>query len=196
MLSCAGNKPERSMSLALPYIACMLQAAQSYALPPRVLPSIQAVEGGAPGLVHRNTDGSADFGIMQVNTRWVQPIADANNLSPEDVTGRLIRADCFNIRAAAAIMRGYLTETHGNLLQAIGDYNSHTKPLNAAYQARVWAAASRLVQNGAFASPIGAPAQPAPARVYRTVGSACKATQIFSVFSLTQRGGPALHCRQ
>ena len=181
--------------MALPYLACMLAAAQSYALPPRVLPSIQAVEGGAPGTVHRNTDGSADLGIMQVNTRWVQPIAEANNLTPEDVTARLVRDECFNIRAAAAIMTGYLRETRGNLLQAIGDYNSHTGPLNAAYQARVWAAASKLSQTGAFALPGASAAHNAPPRVYRSIAAACKDTQIFSVSSLTERGATALLCR-
>jgi len=53
----------------------MAAAASFYHLPPRVLPSIQAVEGGRPGLVHINENGTADLAVMQVNTIWIQPLA-------------------------------------------------------------------------------------------------------------------------
>ena len=37
--------------MAIPYLACMLSVAAFYGLPPRVLPAIQAVEGGQVGTV-------------------------------------------------------------------------------------------------------------------------------------------------
>jgi hypothetical protein len=37
-----------------------------------------------------------------------------------------------------------LAESGGDLMQAVGDYHSHTPALNLAYQARVLAAARRL----------------------------------------------------
>jgi soluble lytic murein transglycosylase-like protein len=132
------------MPLALPYLACMLQAAQFYSLPPRVLPTISVVEGGAPGVVHHNTDGSADLGVMQVNTLWVQPIAARIHETPDAVQARLTGDPCFNIAAAALILRGYLNETHGDLMQAVGDYHSHTKLLNLAYRSHVVAVASAM----------------------------------------------------
>ena len=144
MLSCARHNAPETMSLALPYLACMLEAAHFYALPPRVLPSIQAVEGGAPGIVHHNTDGSSDLGVMQVNTLWVQPIAARIHDSPSAVQARLTNDSCFNIAAAALILRGYLNETHDDLLQAVGDYHSHTKLLNLAYRAHVVAVAQAM----------------------------------------------------
>ena len=61
--------------MSIPLLACMAGAAAFYHLPPRVLPSIQAVEGGAIGVVHLNSDGSQDLGIMQVNTSWVTKLA-------------------------------------------------------------------------------------------------------------------------
>jgi soluble lytic murein transglycosylase-like protein len=131
------------MPLALPYLACMLQAAQYYALPPRVLPSIQAVEGGAPGTVHRNSDGSLDLGVMQVNTLWVGPIANRIHETPAAVQARLTNDACFNIAAAALILRGYLNESH-DLLEAVGDYHSHTKLLNLAYRSHVVAVAAAM----------------------------------------------------
>jgi hypothetical protein len=184
------------MSLALPYLACMLAAAQYYHVEKHVLPSLQVVEGGAPGLVHQNTDGSSDFGVMQVNTLWVKPIAAANNMSEDHVTARLRDDSCFNIRAAAAILGLYLHETRGDLLQAVGDYHSHTKPLNLAYQAMVQAAARRLIARGAFQD-IDATAAPAPqpVRVIRALPMRCPTMRFASVSSLTERADPALHCR-
>ena len=43
--------------MPIPLLACMVATASYYHLPPRVLPSIQRVEGGHIGDVSRNTDG-------------------------------------------------------------------------------------------------------------------------------------------
>jgi len=130
--------------MAVPFLACMMLTAHFYALPPRVLPSIQAVEGGWPGLVHANKDGSADLGLMQINTRWVAPIAEFTGQPAPKVYARLRNDPCFSIAAAGAIMRVYMRETESNLMQAIGDYHSHTPPLNRAYQELVRLRASQL----------------------------------------------------
>jgi hypothetical protein len=134
--------------MPVPFLTCMALTANFYALPPRVLPSIQAVEGGRPGLVHHNTDGSADLGLMQINTRWIAPIAEVTGSPPAQVTARLIADGCFSIAAAGAILRAYLGETHGDLMLAIGDYHSHTPPLNQAYQAMVYQRAAALFGGG------------------------------------------------
>jgi len=133
--------------MAIPYLACMAAVAAFNHLPPRVLPSIQAVEGGSIGSVHRNADESEDLGLMQVNTRWVPPLARYTGLGEEVVRLRLIALPCFSIAAAGAILRVYLDETHGNLMLAIGDYHSHTPALNQAYQAQVLRSALRLFVN-------------------------------------------------
>jgi hypothetical protein len=123
--------------MPVPYLACMLAVSQFYHLPPRVLPSIQVVEAGHPGTISRNFNGSADLGVMQVNTRWVPEIARAWHMTPREVAGRLISDPCFNIAAAGAIMRIYLDESHGNVVQAVGYYHSHTPELASWYQVRV-----------------------------------------------------------
>ncbi len=130
--------------MSIPFVACMVAAAALYHLPPRVLPSIQSVEGGQVGLVRFNQNGSADLGPMQVNTIWVQPLARYAGLRQDVVVTRLINDPCFNIEAAAAIMKVYLTEAHGNLMVAIGYYHSHTPERGAAYQEKVTAAAGML----------------------------------------------------
>ena len=130
--------------MAIPFLSCMAAAAMFYHLPPRVLPSIQAVEGGGPGVVHINANGTADLGMMQINTIWVGPLARFARMSEGAVIDRLVHDACFNIAASAAIMRVYLTEARGNLMMAIGYYHSHTPGLASAYEEKVLTAARTL----------------------------------------------------
>jgi hypothetical protein len=129
----------------------MASVAAFYHLPPRVLPAIHQVEGGQIGVIHQNSDGSQDLGVMQVNTRWVQKLAYYTGLPPYVVFWRLRDDGCFNIAVAGAIMRTYLDEAHGNLMLAIGDYHSHTPVLNQAYQAMVLHSAVDLFATSAAA---------------------------------------------
>jgi hypothetical protein len=87
-------------AMAIPFLACMVAAASFYHLPPRVLPSIQVVEGGRPGVISQNTDGSADLGVMQVNTIWVPQFASITGMTEDAVRTRLVVDPCFNIAAA------------------------------------------------------------------------------------------------
>lgn len=136
--------------MPIPYLACMIEAAQFYRLPPRVLPAIQAVEGGFPGAIHPNKDGSDDLGVMQINTRWVAPLAatinarTASHMDEATVHDRLVQDACFNIAAAALILRTQFAQGGRDWLRAVGDYHSHTQTLHEAYLDRVTAAARRL----------------------------------------------------
>ena len=130
--------------MAVPYLACMALVASLYDLPPRVLPSIQAVEGGRPGLASRNTNGSEDLGVMQVNTLWLPALSRYTGLSQAEVRGRLIGEPCFNIAAAGAILRLYLDEAGGDLMRAIGNYHSHTPFRHQDYRDKVMRSAARL----------------------------------------------------
>ncbi|HWA80626.1 MAG TPA: lytic transglycosylase domain-containing protein [Acetobacteraceae bacterium] len=133
----------------IPFLSCMMAVAHLYSLPPSALPAIQVVEGGAPGVVHHNTNGTDDLGVMQVNTFWVIPLSKASGLPPVAVWSRLVGDPCFNITAAGAILRVYLNETHNDVMRAIGDYHSHTPVLNRKYQLDVLAAARRLFASAA-----------------------------------------------
>jgi Transglycosylase SLT domain len=130
--------------MGIPFLACMVAAAAFYHLPPRVLPSIAAVEGGQPGLVRVNSNDTADLGVMQINTIWVQPIAHYVHLGYNVVFDRLKNDSCFNIAAAATIMRVYLTEADGDLMVAIGYYHSHSPLLSSDYRRKVLMAATTL----------------------------------------------------
>jgi hypothetical protein len=128
----------------IPYLACMMTVASVAHLPPRVLPVIQHIEGGAPGMVRPDRNGSADLGVMQVNTIWVNAIAARAHLPPRVAEAKLIGDPCFNIAAAGLILRLYLNQNGGALLPSIGDYHSHTLVLNRAYTLRAEAEARTL----------------------------------------------------
>ncbi len=130
--------------MPIPYLACMVAVAAFNGLPPRVLPSIQAVEGGVVGSVHANANGSQDLGLMQVNTVWLAPLARFTGLPEDAIRQRLTRDPCFNIAAAGAILRADLNAEGQNLMLAVGDYHSHTPPLNQDYQLRVRQAATQM----------------------------------------------------
>lgn len=127
-----------------PFLACFAVVSAFYHLPPHVLPSIQLVEAGHAGVSRLNTDGSADLGVMQINSRWIPPLAQHTGQSESAVRQRLLHDACFNVAAAGAVMRIYLNEENGNLLRAIGDYHSHRPVRNQSYQLKVLEAAGRL----------------------------------------------------
>jgi hypothetical protein len=126
------------------YLACMMTVSAVAHLPPRVLPVIAHIEGGRAGLVQPDTNGTFDLGVMQVNTIWVGPIARRAHLPPAIAEAKLVSDPCFNIAAAALILRVYLAETHGAILPAIGDYHSHMPALNRAYVEEAEAQADRM----------------------------------------------------
>ena len=122
----------------------MKLVASLYGLPPRVLPAIQATEGGGVGMVSPNANGTEDFGVMQINTIWIQPLARYTGLHPSVIRSRLRDEACFNIAAAGVIYRHYLDQASGDVMVAIGNYHSHTPPRHHAYRLRVIASANRL----------------------------------------------------
>jgi|HubBroStandDraft_1064217.scaffolds.fasta_scaffold49342_3 hypothetical protein len=144
--------------MPVPYLACMLAVAQFYHLPPRVLPSIQVVEAGKPGTISHNFNGTADLGVMQVNSNWVPVIAQWWDITPKVVAERLIQDPCFNIASAGAIMRIYLDEAHGDVVRAVGYYHSHTPERASLYEMQVIRAAYWLF------------GKPAPVRTRRHAG--------------------------
>ncbi|GBR52498.1 BfpH protein [Neokomagataea thailandica NBRC 106555] len=131
-----------------PLFACMLAAALRYNIPERVLPAIWQVEHGRAGSVHSNSDGSFDMGLMQINSLWIKPLAQIVHMSPTQTAARLVSDNCFNLAASALILRSFLNETHGNLMEAIGDYHSHTPALNQHYQQRIINEARKLYGGG------------------------------------------------
>lgn len=147
------TSPDRATRpMSIPYFACMLAIAAHFGLPPRVLPSIQRVEGGQVGMAHKNANGTDDLGLMQVNSRWVPPLARYWGVPEATMRGWLTQDACFNITVAGALVHIYLRESKGDLLAAVRKYHSHTPTLGLAYQAKVAGAARALFEGGTAAA--------------------------------------------
>lgn len=118
-------------------IQCAESAAYRRNIDPDILLSIiLEAERGNNGSVVSNTNGSYDLGVAQVNTiqftePWFQKIypdwkAVANNV-------------CVNISAAADVLKRRIDELSPgeSIWNAVGHYNSKTKPIKLTYLRKV-----------------------------------------------------------
>jgi len=126
--------------------ACIAAAAATYQIPIETLLAIRQVEGGAPGVEHRNQNGSIDLGPFQVNTTWLPSLQAYFGLDDRAATYRLIRDDeCASATAAAAILL-YEWRAAGRLDAAVAHYNSHNPMHGSVYLGRVSAAQAALMR--------------------------------------------------
>lgn len=116
---------------------CIQETAAAYQIEPLALELIREVEGGQPGSVSPNSNGTADLGVMQVNSSWL------GKLGRLGITRDEIRDDaCINVAAAAWIFVQVL-ERHGDLAKAIAYYHSPTGQHQARYLRRIEAIIER-----------------------------------------------------
>ena len=122
--------------------ACLLIASQTYQIPPGVMLGIMQVEGGRVGQEVRNTNGSYDLGIMQINTIWLPELSKKWNSTPTTVRRWLRDDGCANIAVSAWILRNRINLT-GSLWGGIAGYHSLTPSIGSRYANRVSSAMRR-----------------------------------------------------
>lgn len=126
------------------YLSCMLAVSAALHIPPRILPTLHKLEGGSPGIISKNTNGTEDIGVMQINSAWLPTMAARAHLPLAETRARLLADPCFNIAAAGLILRVYYTQAGNAWLPAVGDYHSHTPSLHDAYLAQAESEAAAL----------------------------------------------------
>jgi soluble lytic murein transglycosylase-like protein len=119
----AGVKPFTDMT------SCFMEAGSAYNIHPDVLWAIALVESGFDSqAVNWNNDGSYDYGVMQINSRWAR------------FTGSLIWSrlwdPCTNIRIGALILSGCI-KRYGYNYDAVGCYNATSSPKRVRYARKV-----------------------------------------------------------
>lgn len=112
-------------------IACVNQAAETYGIPAELILAVIFVEGGRNGIAMTNTNHTFDYGVMQVNSFWLPRIS-----ADTDVAYDLQNDACYNVMVGTWILQQNIKSTP-NLLQAVGDYHSHTPALNYTYAKQV-----------------------------------------------------------
>jgi soluble lytic murein transglycosylase-like protein len=121
---------------------CIETSARYNHIPSALLAAIRLQEGGRVGTWHVNADGSVDYGVMQINSRWLPSIAAKGYTA-----GALTYDACASIAAGAWILAQSLAassawnsiDPDGRIYwRAVGDYHSRTPSLNRGYAEQVW----------------------------------------------------------
>lgn len=114
---------------ATSFAFCFEEAGREYRISPDLLRSISKVEsGGNPRAIHRNKNGSYDFGIMQINSSWAATLGLEQWLRLGD--------PCINVKTGARILARCM-DRHGYSWEAVGCYNAIDPQKRARYIRRV-----------------------------------------------------------
>lgn len=113
--------------ILLPVVACAFcfdEAAQEYGISPRLLQSIARIESNFnPSAINRNSNGSRDLGLMQINSSWIKTL--------ELDSQELLHNPCYNVMTGARILKKCM-DRHGYTWEAVGCYNA----ANTSYRMR------------------------------------------------------------
>lgn len=118
--------------------ACVAAAASAFSLGEPMLWTILRAEGGRVGACTPQANGTRDCGPAQVNAEtWVPHLSRVLGRPAPEVLADLRDDGCFNIHAAAYVLRLKIGEASGDLWDAAGRYNSATPQYKRAYQLRL-----------------------------------------------------------
>ena len=122
-----GQSPQNNQT-----INCWDYAGNKFNVDPWLLFSIASVESSfQEGIQSKNTNGTYDLGLMQINTIHVPRFAQAN------LDRHALQHDtCKNIIAAAYLLKQSIN-TYGYNIDGIGGYHSRTPHLRRAYGQKV-----------------------------------------------------------
>lgn len=108
---------------------CFEEAGNEYGISPLLLRSIAQHESGMnPAAIGRNTNGSYDYGLMQINSGWAKVLGMENWMKLVD--------PCTNVRTGAWIL-AQCVRRHGYNWKAVGCYHSNTPGKRERYAGRI-----------------------------------------------------------
>jgi hypothetical protein len=115
---------------------CFDEAGAQYGINPQILRAIAKVESNFnPRAINWNTNGTYDFGVMQINTSWGYALGKEWWSTLGD--------PCTNIRAGAMILASCMKK-YGYTWEAIGCYNSQTPGKRDRYAMTVFKQLQRI----------------------------------------------------
>jgi soluble lytic murein transglycosylase-like protein len=134
----AWAKPVPGVSSAIPNAPdCLDEAAAFHRVNPWVLRAIIWQESGnRPGVVVRNTNGSVDVGLGQINSVHYRELG-LYNVAPAQLLD-----SCVNTYVAAWLLAKKM-KAHGNTWEAVGAYHSETPAEKWLYVNRIQAILAR-----------------------------------------------------
>ena len=122
---------------------CYAEAGGRYGVSPRLLQAISQGESNFnPVAVNQNTNGSYDFGLMQINSSW-EPTLRRMGIAWESLAD-----PCTNVMVGAWVL-AHCVRKYGNTWSAVGCYNSRTPSRRDRYAAHI----ARIVDRERFHHP-------------------------------------------
>lgn len=122
------------LALVLPgasHADCFDVAGLRYGVSPLLLRAVALQESGMnPHASHRNTNGSTDIGLMQINASWL-PVLARHGIQPGDLW-----EPCTNVMVGAWIL-GTNFQAMGRNISALGAYNAKDPKKREAYARQV-----------------------------------------------------------
>ncbi|MDQ7978979.1 lytic transglycosylase domain-containing protein [Paraburkholderia sp. SARCC-3016] len=110
---------------------CFDEAAQYQKVNPLILRAIAWQEShNRPDALHKNANGSTDYGVMQINSVHLPALAQYG------ISSGTLMEPCKNVYIAAWHLRQKMNK-YGNTWQAIGAYHSETPALRDKYAQQI-----------------------------------------------------------
>ena len=113
-------------------IVCSIAASVKYGIPANIMLAVAQQEGGKAGQAVVNTNGSVDYGAMQINTAWLADLRKYG-ITARDVT----KAGCYAYDLAAWRIRQHIKHDTGSLWQRVANYHSYTPRFNLEYRRQI-----------------------------------------------------------
>lgn len=109
---------------------CFEEAGMVFGVSPSLLYAIAKVESNFnPNAINKNTNGSYDYGIMQINSSHYKTLGHDIWLSLSD--------PCTNIKVGAWVLSECI-KRYGNTWKAVGCYNASSEHKRAAYAQKIY----------------------------------------------------------
>lgn len=114
--------------------ACVSRAARYYQINPMILLAVRNHEAGQVGMANKNSNGSYDMGVMQLNTINLSLIQEN---FPKITAKDIIFKPCVNVFIGAWFLKSKIDGAGGDVWKGIGNYHSYTKKYHDIYVAKV-----------------------------------------------------------
>ena len=112
---------------------CANESSKRFNISPYIIKAIARVEGGKIGTMSRNSNGTYDLGIMQLNTTNFKRIKRA---FPTVTKADLVLKPCINIYIATWWLSREIKSAKGDVWKGIGNYHSRTPKYHNRYLKR------------------------------------------------------------
>jgi len=120
-------------------VDCSIQAANHYHIPSLIMLAVAEQEGGKPGQKIRNSNGTYDYGVMQINT---VSLADLRSYGINE--NHVLDEGCYPYYLAAWRIAGHITNDSGDLWQRAANYHSRTPYYNRIYREKLLQRATKI----------------------------------------------------